>query len=328
MKAAVNTRYGSPDVVEIREVPKPVPQAREVLVKVYATTVNRTDCGMRRAHPFFVRAMIGLLRPKRTILGMEFAGVVEVVGAGVTAFHPGQRVFGMSPDEFGAHAEYLCVPEDGAIAAMPAGARFDEAVLCEGAWYAHSCLQRLGLQPGHKILIYGASGAIGTAAVQLAKFQGADVTAVVGTRQLHLVTSLGADRVVDFTAEDFTQIGDRFDCALDAVGKTTFFRCRRLLKPQGLFATTDLGPFWQNPLLMLWFSITRSKRVIIPLPVQAGTEFVQFLKDRMEAGDLRAVIDRKYRLEAISDAYRYVETEQKTGIVVVDVAPPDASEPA
>ena len=140
--------------------------------------------------------------------------------------------------------------------------------------------------------------------------------------------SLGADRAVDFTAEDFTQIGEAFDFVFDAVGKTTFFRCRRLLKPQGLFATTDLGPFWQNPFLMLWFSITRSKRVIIPLPVQAGTEFVQFLKDRMEAGDLRAVIDRRYRLEAIIDAYRYVETEQKTGIVVVDVAPPDDSEPA
>ena len=320
MKAAVNTRYGSPDVLEIRQVPKPEPQAGDVLIRVHATTVSRTDCGMRRPHPQFVRLVAGLRQPKLTILGMDFAGEVEAVGAGVTAFKPGDRVFGLSPDVYGAHAEYLCVPEKGAIAAMPAGRRFGEAVVCEGAWYAHTYLQAFRLEPGHSILIYGASGAIGTAAVQLAKSCGAKVTAVAATQHLGLVKTLGADRAVDYTAQDFTQIAESFDAVFDAVGKTTYFRCRRLLKPQGVFAATDLGPWCQNPLLALVSSITGSRRVIFPLPESGKARaFVECLKARIEAGEFRAVIDREYPLEAIADAYRYVETEQKTGIVVVNV---------
>jgi len=320
MKAAVNTRYGSPDVLEVRQVPKPQPKAGEALIRVHATTVGRTDCGMLRAHPFIVRFFAGLRRPKRTILGMDFAGEVEAVGAGVTSFKPGDRVFGMSPDDFGAHAEYLCVSASGPIAALPAGARFDEVVVCEGAWYADTYLRELRLQPASRILIYGASGAIGTAAVQLAKSYGAEVTAVVATRHLGLVKSLGADRAVDYTARDFAEIGETFDFVLDAVGKTTFFHCRRLLRPGGVFAGTDLGPWCQNPLLTIWSSLTRSKRVVFPLPKSSGAR-VDFLRARIEAGEFRAVVDRRYPLEAIADAYRYVETGQKTGIVVIDVIP-------
>lgn len=320
MRAVVNTRYGPPDVLEIRQVPKPEPKAGDVLIKVHATTVSRTDCGMLRARPFIARFFMGLRRPKRTILGMDFAGTVEAVGARVTSFRPGERVFGMSPEYYGAHAEYLCVPGKGAIAVMPAGLNFDEAVVCEGAWYADSSLKTLGLKPGHKILIYGASGAIGTAAVQLAKFYGAEVTAVVATRHLDLVKSLGADRAVDYTAEDFTQMSETFDFVFDAVGKTTFFRCRRLLKPGGTFAASDVGPWWQNVLLAIWSSITRSNRVAFPLP-RNSEAFVTFLRERLEAGDFRGVIDRKYPLEAIADAYRYVETGQKVGIVVINVTP-------
>ena len=325
MKAAVNTRYGSPDVVEIREVPKPLPKAGEVLIRVHATTLSRTDCGMLRARPFFLRAVIGLRRPKHTILGMDFAGTVEAVGPGVTTFEPRQRVFGMSPDDFGAHAEYLCIPENGGIAVMPAGARFEEVLVCEGAWYADMYLKDFGLRSGHTILIYGGSGAIGTAAVQLAKFQGAEVTAVVATRHLDLVRSLGADRAVDFTAEDFTQIGETFDLVFDAVGKTTFFRCRGLLKPGGVFAASDMGPYWQNPFLSRLPSIGGGKRVISPLRQSDKADYVRFLQARLEAGDIRAVIDRTYPLAAIVDAYRYVETKQKTGIVVV--APAEDGEP-
>ena len=324
MKAVINARYGSPDVLEIRQVSKPEPKAGEVLIRVHATTVSRTDCGMLRPHPFFVRLFAGLRRPRRTILGMDFAGEVEAVGAGVTSFKPGDRVFGLSPDVYGAHAEYLCVPEKGAIAVMPAGAHFGEAVVCEGAWYADTYLRAFRLKPGHRILIYGASGAIGTAAVQLAKSYGAKVTAVVATRHLDLVRTLGADRAVDYTVEDFTQIGETFDCVFDAVGKTTYFRCRRLLKPEGVFAATDLGPWCQNPLLAIWSLITRRHRVIFPLPLSSKAKvFVDFLKTRMEAGEFRAVIDREYPLEAIADAYRYVETGQKTGIVVINVRPAD-----
>ncbi len=327
MKAAVNTRYGTPDVLEIREVPKPEAKAGEVLVAVHAAAVGRTDDGMLRPHPsFLVRLMYGLFRPMRTILGMDFAGVVETLGAGVTTFKPGDRVFGMLRlRELGAHAEYVCVPADGYIATMPAGLRFEEAVVCEGAFYAYQSLKALNLKSGDKILIYGASGAIGTAAVQLAKAFGATVTAVVATRHMALVKALGAARAVDYTAENFTRIGETFDCILDAVGKTTYLRCRRLLKPGALFGATDMGPWGQTLLLYFWSSISGRKRVVIAMP-RPAPGFVDYLKARMEAGEFRAVIDRRYKLEAIADAYRYVETGQKTGIVVINVRPGEQGE--
>lgn len=318
MKAAVNIRYGPPDVVEVREVPKPEPRAGDVLVKVRATTVGRTDCGALRAHPAFTRLFTGLLRPKRTVLGMDFAGEVEAVGAGVGSFHSGERVFGLTPGGYGGHAQYLVVPEAGAIAHMPAGMPFDAAVVCEGALYADTDLRGLGLGPGHSILIYGGSGAIGSAAVQLAKAYGAEVTAVVATRHLELVKSLGADHVIDYTAGDFATIGETFDYIFDAVGTLSYFRSRGLLRPGGRFTATDFGPYNQNLLVILWSALTRSKRFVFPIP-KSTKAFVERLAAWMEAGMFRAVIDRTYPLEAIVEAYRYVETRQKTGIVVIDV---------
>ncbi len=318
MKAAVNTRYGSPDVVEIREVPRPAPGPRDILVKVRATTVSRTDCGYLRAHPFFIRALTGLRRPKQTVLGMDFAGEVEAIGAEVNSFAPGDRVFGLTPGDHGGHAEYLCVPEGGSVAVMPAGAAFAEAVVCEGALYADTNLRGFGLRPGNQILIYGASGAIGTAAVQLAKAYGAEVTAVVGTQHLDLARSLGADHVVDYTREDFSRLGQTFDCVLDAVGKASYLTCRRLLKPGGSFAATDLGPWNQNMVWLLWSGLVRNKKVIFPMP-KSTKAFVESMRDRMEAGTFRAVIDRRYPFEQIRDAYRYVETGRKTGIVVLEM---------
>lgn len=319
MKAVVNTRYGSPEVLELQELPRPNPKRGEVRIKVHVTTVTRSDCGMLRARPLAVRLFTGPLRPRNTILGMDFAGEVDEVGPDVASLRPGDRVFGMSPDTYGAHAEYLCIAAQGTLAAMPSALRFDEAVVCEGAWYADMYMRRFGVGPAHRLLIYGASGAIGTAAVQLAKCYGAEVTAVVATRHLQLMQALGADHVVDFTAGDFTRIGQRFDFVLDAVGKTTYFRCRKLLEPHGTFAGTDLGPGWQNPLLAIGSAITHSNRVVFPLP-KSSRAFVEFLKARMEAHEFRAVVDRRYSLDSIADAYRYVETGQKTGIVVVDVA--------
>ena len=323
MKAAVNERYGSPDILEIREIPTPKPQAGEILVKVYATTVGRTDSCALRAHPFFMRPYTGIIRPKRKVLGLDFAGTIEAVGNGVTKFRQGDRVFGLTPDGYGAHAEYVCLPADSAVSIIPAGKRFHEVVVCEGAWYADTNLKKFNLKPGHKILIYGASGAIGTSALQLSKSYGAEVTAVVSTPHLDLARRLGADRIVDYTAEDFTQIGESFDFVLDAVGKTSFFHCRSLLKPDGVFAATDLGPGWQNVLLAIWSSLSGSGRVVFPTP-HSSQSFVDFLKTRIEAGEFQAVIDRKYRFCDIADAYRYVETEQKTGIVVIEVVPEDA----
>ncbi len=321
MKAAVYTRYGSPDVVELRQLAKPEPGPNDVRVKIHATTVSRTDCGMLRGKPsLFMRPTSGFLRPLRPVLGLDFAGTIDAVGSAVTLFRPGERVFGMSPGRYGAHAEYLCIPETGAIATMPSDLAFDEAVLCEGAWYAETNLRRFGLTHDDKILIYGASGAIGTAAVQLARSRGAEVTAVVATRHLDLVKELGADRALDYTAVDFTKIHEKFDYVFDAVGKTSYFRCRRLLKPSGVFAATDLGAWWQNIPLAAWSSLSRSNRVVFPMP-RGSKAVVAYLKERMEAGELRAVIDRRYPFESIVDAYRYVESGQKTGIVVLCVIP-------
>jgi NADPH:quinone reductase-like Zn-dependent oxidoreductase len=272
-----------------------------------------------------MRLVTGVARPKRTILGTDFAGQVEAIGKEVTSFAPGDRVFGLAPGGYGGHAEYLCLPQDEAFTLMPAGIDFHEAVVCEGAWYANSNLQALGVGSGHRILIYGASGAIGTAAVQLARFYGAEVTAVVATRHLDLARSLGADHVVDYTRQDYTQIDETFDFILDAVGMASYFECRRLLKPHGVFATTDFGPHQQNAVLLLWGAISRRRRVVLGMP-KSAQDLVGFLSVRLQAGDFRAVIDRRYPLDEIVDAYRYVETGQKVGIVVIDM--PEANREA
>ena len=322
MRAAIVTRYGSPDVVTVGEAPKPAPAADEALIRVHAASVNRTDCGELRGHPFFMRLFTGLRRPRRTILGLDVAGEVEALGDAVTALSVGDRVFGLCPSRSnGAQADYVCVPA-ATVATMPAGLRFDEAVLCEGALYANAVLERIGVRPGLDIMIYGASGAIGSAMVQLAKAAGARVTAVVAKERLELVRSLGADCVVDYTAGDFTLIGETFDAVVDAVGKTSFFRCRKLLRAGAVFAATDLGPGAQNLALVIWSTIARSNRVVIPTPRRLAG-FAASLKRLMEAGQFRAVVDRKYPLAAIADAYRYVETGQKVGIVVIDVARSD-----
>lgn len=321
MKAAITTRYGPPDVVRVGEAAKPTPAPGELLVRVHATTVNRSDWGELRPGP--MRIFFGLVRPRRAIFGMDFAGVVEATGPDVTSFKPGDRVFGMCPPlRNGPHAEYFCMPESGAVALLPAAANFEDAVVCEGAYYAEAGLKKFGVGPGSKVLIYGASGAIGSAALQLAKSYGADVTAVAAAPHMALLRSLGADRAIDYTAEDFTKLPDRFDYVFDAVGKTSFFRCRRLLKPGGTFASTDLGPWGQNLLLLLWAAITGTTRFAIPLqPRGRGHAFVQDIKRLIEAGQYRAVIDRRYPLDAISDAYRYVATGRKVGIVVIKVVP-------
>lgn len=320
MKAAIVTRFGPWWSIEIREVPKPAPAAGEVLVRVRAATVNRTDCGELR-HPLLQRLIVSRGQAKRTILGMDFAGEVEAIGAGVSAFRPGDRVFGMCPlARNGAQVEYFCMPETGPIGAMPAATPFDEAVVCEGAYYANASVSKFCVTPGCKTLIYGASGAIGTAAVQLAKYYGAHVTAVVARRHLDMAWSLGADRVIDYATPEFRKLGKSFDFVLDAVGKMTILQWRRLVKPDGVFAITDLGPWGQDVPFLLWSAITRSGKVSVPLPRRGSArEFINFLKERMEAGQFRAVVDRKYPLDAIADAYRYVQTGQKAGIVVIDV---------
>ncbi len=320
MKAVIATRYGGPEALEIREIKTPEPKTGEVRVAVHASTVTRTDAGALAPHPAVLgRMLFGWTKPRQPIFGMDFSGVVEKAGRDVTAFKVGDRVFGMlGLLRLGAHAEFVCVPQESYIATMPAGAKFEDVVVCEGAFYALNSLKALNLKAGDSILIYGASGAIGAAALQLAKAMGAKVTAVVATKHIELVKSLGADRAIDYTKEKFTRIGERFDAVFDAVGKTTYLRCRRLLKPGAVFAGTDVGPWGQTLLFTLWCWIIGSTRVTVAMP-RPIPGFVELIRGYLERGQLRAVIDRRYPLEQIREAYAYVETGQKTGIVVVNV---------
>ncbi|GAB1263495.1 NAD(P)-dependent alcohol dehydrogenase [Aurantivibrio infirmus] len=318
MRAVVNTVYGSPDVLTISQVTIPEPRASEIRVKVHATTVGRTDTCNLRAHPFFMRPASGLIHPKNPILGMDFSGTVDAIGKDVTAFSIGDRVFGLTPSIHGAHAEYVCIPHDCMVANMPPSKSFAQVVVGEGAWYANTYLQQFKPNVGDSILIYGASGAIGVAALQLAKIYGCDVTAVVSTRHLELMRSLGADTIIDYTTQKLSSLNQSFDFILDAVGKFTYAEGKIFLKDNGVFSSTDLGPFYQNLYLPFWTRLTKTKKMVMPMPRQ-DKHLMPFLSEHLESGDFKAVIDRKYSLPDIADAYRYVETARKQGIVVIEV---------
>ena len=320
MRAVVHDRYGPPEVLRLEEVEKPVPKDDEVLVKVHATTVNRNDCAWRKPDLFVMRFFGGLLRPKHRILGNEVAGEVEAVGAAVSEFAVGDHVFGVKAylsEGFGAHAEFICMRESGALAQKPAGTSFEEAAaVCDGALSALAFLRRADVGKGRRILVYGASGSIGTAAVQLSRYFDAHVTAVCNTKNLALVRSLGADEVIDFTREDFTKNGQTYDVVFDAVGKRSFRQCRGSLRPGGSYCSSG-GLL--TPILALLTSRIGDRKVIFPIP-RFTTKGVLFLKELIEAGRYRAVIDRVYPLENVVEATRYVETGQKTGNVVLTVA--------
>ena len=319
MLAAIYLNYGSPDVVKVKEVAKPVPGNNEVLVKVHASSVNRTDCGFRSGKPYIVRLFSGILKPRQTILGSEFAGEVEAIGKDVQSFHVGDKVFGFHPDIFGAHVQYICLPEDASFTNMPLNLSYREAAaICEGAHYAMNYLKEIDFKKQNKILINGATGAIGSAAVQLAKYFGAEVTAVGNTKNMNLVKSLGADTVIDYQKEDFTKRNHRFDVVLDAVGKSSFFKCKSILIKGGIYFSTELGPYAQNVFLPLYTGIVGDKKMSFPLPKHSKKEII-FFRELIESGHYRAVIDRQYPLDQIQDAYRYVETGEKTGSVVITV---------
>ena len=326
MRAVVFDRYGPPDVLRLEDVERPVPKDDEVLVKVHATTVNRLDCATREANrrsglalSFMSRLVFGLRRPKQRVLGTEFAGEVEAVGAAVREFAVDDKVFGSSGLSFGAHAEFICMRESARIAHMPAGMTFGEAApVCDGALNALTCLKQADLRKGRRILIYGASGAIGTAGVQLARYFGADVTAVCNTKNLELVKSLGAHRVIDYTEEDLTRNGQTYHVIFDAVGKHSFRRCRGSLEPSGIYLPTD---GFVNLILALVTPRLGGKKVLFQIPPRQTKQDVLFLKELIEAGKYRPVIDRRYPLEDVVEATRYVETEQKTGNVVLTIYP-------
>ncbi|SEG17718.1 NADPH:quinone reductase [Nonomuraea solani] len=317
MKAVVHDRYGPPEVLRLAEVPQPVPGDDEVLVAVAATTVTRTDCAFRSGKPFAGRFATGLRRPKWPILGVEFAGEVVAAGRGADWFKTGDRVFGVNPWRFGAHAEFVAVPETAPMARMPDGLGFeDAAAVCDGATLALMALKPVSPRKGQTILVYGASGSIGTAAVQLARHFGAEVTAVCPTAAVDLLASLGADEVIDHTREDFTANGRRYDVVFDAVGKHSFRRCEGSIKPGGAYLATD---GLSNVLLARWTARFGSRKVIFPVPPRYDRQDVLLLRRLIEAGEYRAVIDRRHPLRDVVEATRYVETEQKVGNVVLTV---------
>lgn len=315
MKAYIHTKYGPPEVLELSDIPNPVPGDKEILIKIHATTVNRTDDGILRADPFIARFFTGLLRPKMRILGSEFAGEVVSIGKDVSLFKTGDRVFGFS--EFGAHAEYISIAEQNTVATIPGDMTYEEAApLTEGAHYALNNIKKANIQSGQQVLINGTTGAIGSAALQIIKAIGAEVTAVCNTKNIDLIKSLGADQVIDYTTEDFTNTNKKFDVVFDAAGKSSFKRCKPLLKEGGIYMSTDLGPYSQNPFLALLTPMFGGKKVLFPIPV-FDKEMIHYLKDLAQTGKFKPVIERQYTFEQIPEAFKYVHTGQKTGNLVV-----------
>jgi NADPH:quinone reductase-like Zn-dependent oxidoreductase len=332
MKAIVFTEYGSPDVLQLKEVVKPAPKENEILVRVYATPVNYGDLTARNfanltSSEFNMPALLflparmsfGWNKPKINILGSELAGKVEAVGQAVSKFKPGDEVFAYIGMNMGANAEYICLPESGTIALKPANLTFDEAAtLPYGAIMAVSLLQKANLKPGQKVLINGASGGIGAMAVQLAKYYGAEVTGVCGAPRLEYVKSLGADKVIDYTKEDFTQNGETYDLIFDILGRSSFSRCKGSLKPNGIYL---LASFKNQALFqMLWTSLTGSKQKVICAMADEKTENLVFIKELVEAGKVKTLIDKRFPLEQTDEAHRYVEQGRKQGNVVITLA--------
>ena len=320
MKAIVCTEYGPPDVLQLKEVAKPIPEDKEVLIKIHATTVTAVDCTFRQGKPFVGRLFSGLRKPKNPIQGTELAGEIEAVGKDIKRFKEGDQVFGTSMG-YGVYAEYICLPEEGTtLAIKPANITYEEAACCDGGLTALPFLRdSANIQSGQKILINGASGSTGTAAVQLAKYYGAEVAGVCSTKNLELVKSLGADKVIDYTKEDFTQSSETYDVIFDTVGKSSFSSCNRSLKQNGVFleATLSLAIILQ----MLWTSMLGGKKAVIAFTglrsANERTKDLVVLGELAEAGEIKAVIDRRYPLEQMAEAHRYVEKGHKKGNVVI-----------
>jgi NADPH:quinone reductase-like Zn-dependent oxidoreductase len=316
MKAVIYKRYGPPEVASLTEMPRPVPK---VLIKVHASSVNRTDSGFRSAEYFISRFWSGLFRPKYHILGCEFAGVIEETGKNVTLFKKGDKVFGYNDKTFGGHAEFLTIGEGDAVTTLPNRLNFYEsAPITEGAHYALNTIRAAKVEKGQLVLVYGATGAIGSSAVQLLKHFGVIVTAVCNTKNVTLIKSLGADVVIDYQTQDFTKTTTKFQFIFDAVGKSSFGQCKPLLTEKGIYISTELGKNAENVLFALTTPIFGGKRVLFPIPTISKAD-INFLKELVEKGEYKPVIDRYYNLDEIIEAYKYVESGQKTGNVVLKI---------
>jgi len=319
MKAIVYKKYGPPNVATLIDVIKPTPKENEVLVKVYASTVNRTDAGLRSAQYFISRFFTGLIRPKNQILGCEFAGCIAQIGDKVTLFKIGDRVFGYNDTDAGGHAEFLTIKETDAIETIPKQLSYLEAApITEGAHYALNNIRAALVKEGQNVLVNGATGAIGSAAVQLLKYYGAVVTAVCNSKSKELVKSLGADFIIDYETSDFTKTDKRFDFIFDAVGKSSFQKCKPMLSKKGIYISTELGKYSANIFLALITPIFKGKKVLFPLPVM-NKDVIQTLSNLVESGHFMPVIDRVYEMQQIVEAYTYVESQQKIGNVILKI---------
>jgi len=322
MKAVVYTRYGPPGVLQLKEVPKPIPKDNEVLVKIYATTVNRTDSATIRAVPFFARLVTGLFKPKKQTPGTEFAGEIETIGKSVSSLKVADKVFGFDDSGSESHAQYLTIKEDKVIT-MPENISYEQAAASsEGAHYAYNFIKKITLQKGQNVLVNGATGAIGSAAVQFLKYFEVNVAAVCSTNHIKLVKSLGADKVIDYTKEDFTKEDQKYNFVFDTVGKSSFFKCKQLLKSGGIYISSDLGYMAQNIFLPLITPMIKpligNKKTVSPIPTDIGGSLL-LIKNLIEQGKFKAVIDRQYPLAQIVDAYRYVGKGHKVGNVVITI---------
>jgi NADPH2:quinone reductase len=320
MKAIVYKNYGAPDVLELQNVAKPIPKDNEVLIRIHATTATSPDCLMRRGDSFVGRILLGLTKPGKNYQtpGIEFSGKVEAVGKKVKRFQPGDQVYGFRGFGTGACAEYKCMPEKGSLSLKPANLTYEEAAaVVDGATTALFFLkEKANIQRGQRVLVNGASGSMGTMAVQLAKYFGAEVTGVCSAASLVSVKSLGADKVIDYTQEDFTQSSETYDIIFDVASKSSFSRCKNSLKPNGYYLVTNMGfaPIIQT----FWTRLTGGKKVIFALSIEKN-DALAFLKELIEAGKLKPAIDRCYPLEQTAEAHRYVETGRKKGSVVITV---------
>ncbi|WP_304063803.1 NAD(P)-dependent alcohol dehydrogenase [Pedobacter glucosidilyticus] len=320
MKAAIHQKYGSPEVVFLAEVEQPVPKDDELLIKIYASTVNRTDAGFRSAEYVISRFWSGLFKPKYPILGCEFAGIVERCGHQVVGFKTGDKVFAYNDKTFGGHAAYTTIAYTDAVALIPKNIDiYEAAAITEGSHYALNIIRAANVKKGQKVLVYGATGAIGSAAVQLLAYFGADVTAVSNTKNLSLVKNLGANEVIDYEKEAFLAYTHQFDFIFDAVGKLSFHICKPILSKNGIYISTELGSYAQNVFLAMITPLLKGKKVLFPIPPALSKEDINFLATLTEEGYFKPVIDRHYTLDQIKEAYHYVATGQKTGNVILKV---------
>lgn len=317
MKASTRTSYGPPDVITVKEVDRPTPKANEILVRVHATTVNRTDCGALWGKPFVFRFFIGLFKPRNSITGTDFAGVVEAVGQNVTSFNIGDRVWGFDDNTLPSHAEYMAIDTKKPILNIPDGFTFEQAAAsAEAAHYAYNFLNKVKLAPGMKVLVNGGTGAIGSAAIQFLKSMDIFVTAVCHSLYNDCVQALGPDRIIHYDKEDFTQDYEKYDFVFDAVGKSSFKPCTKILKDNGIYISSELGPGAENLYLPLLTSIKGGKKVIFPLPIDISKSLA-YVADLAEKGKFKPLIDRTYTLDEIKEAFTYVNSGQKIGNVVI-----------